>query len=118
MKSSNMKNKKWYNNLSNIISSLALLGVLGGGIVVTANYINLPKITEAIAEEQKETTKRIDKIERYIDINQAILENNQKQQQMQQQYQQKQEQPYCEVYEGNLFCWDEQSQQWYQQEGG
>ena len=109
-----MKNKTWYKDLSTIISSLTLLCVLGGGIVVTANYINLPKITEAIAEEQKETIKRVDKIERYIDINQAILENNQKQQQIQQQLQQDRQQPYCEIYEKILWCWDERSQQWYE----
>ncbi len=72
------KKSQWYKDPYKLIITVALMC---SAIVVIANYINLPKITEALAMEQKQADKRIDAIERYIEVNQAILESNQKRQQ-------------------------------------
>ena len=107
---------------------ISMVAISAAAIVTIANYINLPMVTKALAEEQKAQDKRVTAIERYVDINQAILENNQKQQQQIQQQliqypnQQQVQQP-VEWYlaedgyyytKHGLYWWDEKSQTWYE----
>lgn len=64
--------------------------------------------------------KRVDTIESYIQAQQEANRVQSKANElMQQQIQQQQQtQPYCEIYEGATWCWDERTQQWYQPQGG
>ena len=62
--------------------------------------------------------KRVDNIEQYVVAQQRANEINQKANELMQQQIQKEKQPYCEVYEERLWCFDEKYQQWYQPQGG
>ena len=64
--------------------------------------------------------KRVDTIESYIQAQQEANRVQSKANElMQQQIQQQQQtQPYCEIYEGAEWCWNERTQQWYQPQGG
>jgi len=62
--------------------------------------------------------KRVDTIESYIEAQmQANAVQAKANELMRQQLQQGQQQPYCEDYEGVIWCWDEQNQVWYKQGG-
>ena len=60
--------------------------------------------------------KRVDTIEQYITAQQEANRIQAKANELLMN-QQMQKQPYCEIYEGRTWCWDERSQTWYQQGG-
>ena len=127
-----MGKKKWYECPKTILTTIAAIivavTVIWNWVSGAVDFFKVAEVTKAIAAEQKETDKRVSAIERYIDINQAILENNQKNQQYQQQQYQRppydtvlpvgeiasSPQPYCVPDEtGILWCFDEQTWSWY-----
>lgn len=88
---------------------LAGVPAVGAAIVICA------KVIVAWAE----VPGRVDKIEKYIDSLQRQTEvQSEANRLMQEQLKQQQTpQPYCELYQGSTWCFDERSQQWYQQGG-
>ena len=85
-----------------IVACLAALGIM---YRYGYKWLTVPERVEA-AEEKIET------IEDYV--KEQRISNELMKDMFQQQFQQQQQQPYCEIYEGSLWCWDEQSQQWYE----
>ena len=105
-----MKEKRFdWKNPTVIFSLIAGIGLLGTAIVKSASYITLPDRVEA-AEQDIESVQDYIKEQR---ISNELMKDMFKQQQ---QYQQQPQQPYCEVYQGATWCWDERTQQWYQPE--
>lgn len=80
------------------------------------SYADLPKEVAAVKEDVVD-------LKSYVAAQQTANEINSKanamfQQRLEQQQYQQQPQPYCEVYEGVLWCLDDRTQQWYQPQGG
>jgi len=97
-----MRKAQWYQKPQYIISIIAVIGVTGTGIVTLADYIKLPKVTEALAGQVQATDRRVYDVEKYIEAQQKANELQMQWQQEQQQYYQAQQQ-----------YWQQQQQQYY-----
>jgi hypothetical protein len=64
-------------------STVAALGILLTAIPKASDYIETPIVVEALAGQVTNNSYKIDKIDRYIETNQAILEAQQQWQQQQ-----------------------------------